>query len=700
MRSTRFSISAWGLAFWLALAACLHADQSASLNISPSSPNASWSVILRANEDATASVSVAPTGTANGVSYQLSSGPSATITGSGDILWTGAMSGNGGTFSVCNTGEETANTTASVGCVWSPTTSGGGSGGSGSSPSSPPDVNGLAEAIAELTGGRYIAWDFTPAMQAADGLNTIEYTVWMGDANGEPLKTEFSNITAENLDPTVASWTISQPASEPGGVTMATGDVTTLDGSTGKLKTDYTICGVSKSDTAAETLHFATVRLKEVHFRGFSGASGFALKQHDDPETAIDSPEWLDVNLNGNTADSGDKNEPGAFKKSTTFKVQAVFEVKGVDPDQVKVWADGGVFGGLNSASSSMTLDSAGAAVVQINSPSSTITYKEEGTWQWDWKYNFTGDSDPHDIGNSSHSLCITHDDPLPIGAPTFKWAMITGTQYCEGLSTTPKEAADQMFNEWGSKSVQQQTLHYSLNELGDNSTMKFLLNHKKAACGSWANYFFHALGAVGLNNGFKVRAFQIIDVGVVDTLLGLDPSPGLDFPGEVKWNAFTTARLGVNNTLPAPVQANINVVDPGRYSQTLVGTKWATAAADIKPKNLNVWGFINHAVVMLQDNADCWLYDPSFGNGQPIKLTNFTIPGIGGISQGYVSNDIFRTAYFDAPGNFAHVAGTIWALNGAAGALTLGAVPVPDETLPNANPNSLWFTWWDGVRP
>ena len=70
---------------------------------------------------------------------------------------------------------------------------------------------------------------------------------------------------------------------------------------------------------------------------------------NDVTEVDITAPEWLDANLNGTTDDLGDKNEPAAFVSKDFFRVKAVFAVEGVDPTQVQVWAEGSVFGGLNS---------------------------------------------------------------------------------------------------------------------------------------------------------------------------------------------------------------------------------------------------------------------------------------------------------------------------------------------------------------
>jgi hypothetical protein len=41
--------------------------------------------------------------------------------------------------------------------------------------------------------------------------------------------------------------------------------------------------------------------------------------------------------------DAGERNEPGAFVRSTNFKVKAKFDVQGADPTTVKVWAEGEV---------------------------------------------------------------------------------------------------------------------------------------------------------------------------------------------------------------------------------------------------------------------------------------------------------------------------------------------------------------------
>ncbi len=268
MRSVRLPFGLWSLALWLVFAACVQAVQTASLSISPAQPDDSWPgglgslggrVTLAPNEDATATVSVAPTGTVSGTSYQLSSGPSASITGSGNILWTGSMSGNSGTFSVCNTGQDTSDTTVSVSCVWSPTSSGGGGGGGGGTP--PPDINGLAEAIADLTGGAYVDWTFTPTphVREADGVSAIDWTVAVLDGNGSPVPTEFTSVQAVNLAPSTASWTVSGPPS--GQVNQATGTVTSTTASTGNLKAVYSSCGITQEDTSSEILAFGTVEI-------------------------------------------------------------------------------------------------------------------------------------------------------------------------------------------------------------------------------------------------------------------------------------------------------------------------------------------------------------------------------------------------------------------------------------------------------
>ncbi|MCI0465353.1 MAG: hypothetical protein L0Z62_51185 [Gemmataceae bacterium] len=108
-----------------------------------------------------------------------------------------------------------------------------------------------------------------------------------------------------------------------------------------------------------------TVKLREVHFTGFPGATGHPLTD-DVTEVNITAPEWLDANLNGDTSEVGDKNEPAAFVRNEFFKVKAVFAVEGGDPTQVQVWAEGGVFEGLNSPATAVALSSSKDAILQM----------------------------------------------------------------------------------------------------------------------------------------------------------------------------------------------------------------------------------------------------------------------------------------------------------------------------------------------
>lgn len=254
----------WGMLFapWLLAA---DSTNTHTANLSPAAPTDSWGVQLPAHDSATFTVNIAAEGTIGGgtTKYKLSGSPTQTITGSGNILWTGTVGQSGGTYTVTNTGTDTANTTVKVKCVWKASDGGGGGGGGsgGGGGAGQAVINGLATGIANLTGS-HVRWTFSPTSTCANASGKIDWTATLVDDRGQPIDPSqtFSSISAVNLDPGAAVWTIHFNDETKKDV----GTVSSMTSSTGHLKAQWP----EDEDTATQVLTFFKLRLKEISFVG------------------------------------------------------------------------------------------------------------------------------------------------------------------------------------------------------------------------------------------------------------------------------------------------------------------------------------------------------------------------------------------------------------------------------------------------
>lgn len=146
------------------------AHYSGHVTIRPSSPSAvPWERTLQPLE--TASFSVTVINKESG--YCLISGPSFSITGNGNVLWTGGPT----SFYVSNESRHERWTQAEVTCVWTPCGEGGGEG------EPPEDITGHAVGRAELKIAD-IVWETNPDLQAIGG-NSINWVVKLVDEYGQ-----------------------------------------------------------------------------------------------------------------------------------------------------------------------------------------------------------------------------------------------------------------------------------------------------------------------------------------------------------------------------------------------------------------------------------------------------------------------------------------------------------------------------------
>ncbi len=441
-----------------------------------------------------------------------------------------------------------------------------------------------------------------------------------------------------------------------------------------------------------------SVKLREVHFTGFPGATGHPLT---DVVTGVDitAPEWLDANLNGSTDDVGDKNDPAAFVRNQSFLVKAVFAIDGIDPSQVSVWAEGGVFGGLNSADTAVALNASNEAILQINVPSTTVAYREAGAWSWTWKYRVGSDPTAYTLGTSSHTLLITYG--VPGNSPTCKWTMIPSCQSLDGFGDDPGgpmaegppqpsefyvKAADQLFKGFEANAkVSGKMLKYdtTLGDADDGSVKKLKIN-KGGSCTSWALYFLDEYISQGLPPVNGALPFNYVGFELVQKT-GND----CNFPKEVKWQTMYITNPGMNQTKPLWIEKRVRIVFLDKYGQAAGG------ATDVNDsyvgENWPVWIPKNHAVVMLQFGKDTIIYDTSYGKN-PYTVSAFTIPALGSTA-GYRYDDNFMASYLSLVVHY--FGGTIMLLNAGVQQLEDQVAVAPDNAAGNKNgplPNRMYI--------
>lgn len=207
-----------------------------SFNLTPSSPTDFWSQTLNPGDDATLTVNVSSSGSANGTTYNLDGNPSYNITGS---LWTGSMSGNSGTFNTVNPYGNINVSSVSISCIWKPelTPMIGTNSGSGTAP---PTISGSGLATVDMDQPVYIDWDIPyHSFRWADNSDAYSYTVTsLTEPNGLPVDINFSVVTSANATPSNPNWTITGGTGN--NINQTGGTVKSTTGSIGQLKLVYT----------------------------------------------------------------------------------------------------------------------------------------------------------------------------------------------------------------------------------------------------------------------------------------------------------------------------------------------------------------------------------------------------------------------------------------------------------------------------
>ena len=265
------------------------------------------------------------------------------------------------------------------------------------------------------------------------------------------------------------------------------------------------------------------------------------------------------------------------------------------------------------------------------------------------------------------------------VETPVLKWVAIPSCKSCDGLATTDKEIVDKLFQGFEANAkVKGTKLRYALNVQGDDGSVNALHKNKSASCNAWARFFGEQAGAQGVTS-LQLRGLVIVQKTHPDT----------NFNDEVKWTGILTQKAGMNNTQPGMNLKGVRLVNAGKYAQSNGAT--ASGETTYAPDPFRVWAMQNHAVAMLPDGNDTWLYDTSFGG--KVKLAGFSIPAAN-TTVGYGASHVLRTSDFDSGGHFSHVQGDIMIERWYGNAVLQGHVPVGDQTLTGAKPTQFYIKW------
>lgn len=230
------------------------ATHSTNVTLTPASPTFSWNPSIQSGNEVQFQISVVPESPHNNTTYRLDG--SATF--SSDGIWiAGPASGNSRTFSATIPQDYSSRSRASVSCRWLPDAPLLGAGSNSVPIPQALPINGSG--IALLTGsnvGVLIHWNYIPAtpQAKADGTNHVEYIVRAFTPNGSITNADYNGVTAHNLAPSSANWTIT------GGTAQNTheinGFVTSDAVSDGYLKLSYSFHGAPDTDTSSQKLFF------------------------------------------------------------------------------------------------------------------------------------------------------------------------------------------------------------------------------------------------------------------------------------------------------------------------------------------------------------------------------------------------------------------------------------------------------------
>lgn len=261
-----------------------------TFNLSPSSPNDSWTPTIGPSETATLTINIASSGTISGITYTRQSPPAPSITG-GNVLW----SNQGGTvFDVTNTDPDAGNTSISQSCVWNPSTplnaSGLGNGAQGPTP-----ISGLGAATAYFQPVN-IAWCY-PQGDLKKTDENLPFELSAKDANGDPVTINFDEVIPTHIAPSTATVNISGGTAQSSSGTS--GNASTPNGCKNQL-----VCRYTPGTTAAQKSHLSETAIK-------------FLKLVPIPVTTPDS-----INGATNYIVSGDLVENLKLKTTTNFEIQ------------------------------------------------------------------------------------------------------------------------------------------------------------------------------------------------------------------------------------------------------------------------------------------------------------------------------------------------------------------------------------------
>ena len=307
--------------------------------------------------------------------------------------------------------------------------------------------------------------------------------------------------------------------------------------------------------------------------------------------TLYDTEHWLDDNLDGDTADAGDRQWPVAYTRSTGttnsfLKLSAEIDLNTNWNGTAEIKADGPGSIDIPATTATVTNGTVTITNVSASSPFPT-TVKHYDNFDLDWQISFDGGSTWKDFGTSSNDLYLTLDDPDP--NPLYETVVYTGSHYSDGKDN-PNDVVSAIWTEFDSPTVRRVDgvqLKYWDGGAATATDTAGLLKDANGQCGSWSEFLIDTIAAQGITGAQKIL------------VLNSDQQVGQPL----------TYGILVKNW-----QFNGAGSSPGTAPYVyVVGTDAVDLMGAAGQGNANPPGrFYNHFIVKYNNQY----YDPSYGNG------------------------------------------------------------------------------------
>jgi hypothetical protein len=245
-------------------------------------------------------------------------------------------------------------------------------------------------------------------------------------------------------------------------------------------------------------------------------------------------PHWLDLNLDGDTSDSGERAAPVAYARNSLMSVSANFVADLSQTLQLYAWVRAIGPDGINVPPTRINLASG-----EVTLPTTAVEYpfgnavNYYGNFNFDWQ--FSSDSvNWTQMHGSSNELYVT----LATSVTTAYHTLIhLSTVNSIGATTEPEVIA----GTWGAiagRNVKRQAdgkpLHYYKSWKATAVTTAGLLNDQDGQCAAWARFFLDALANHNIQRQNNLITFRPKVIGELLTVQnwtfngnGTNPDPG-----------------------------------------------------------------------------------------------------------------------------------------------------------------------------